>query len=216
MQSNTSSDLIISSVVADAMGADDAAYMRKDFLEPASLQLIADRGDVPAASHLRSQMAQAILSIMEAFAATRHLGVATQMGFTTALAFCIPDPKALPAFGLERMFGQDHLMSAIAIPNTLPGYRGINCEDEFFTVFGATLLAAARAVINTPEGANELCMQNSMLASASQSVRFLRAVHGHISSKGMMRMLDESEIGKIRLVLDIVEKHLPHVEMPAL
>ncbi|MFZ3583145.1 hypothetical protein ACOI1H_13375 [Loktanella sp. DJP18] len=212
MQSTKNTSLGMSLILVDALGPDEARYLADDFFAPLAVQLRDARGDLPVEAHMPSLLAVTMMDIMEAYASRSHIGVETAMCFTTAFAFCATNARAMPAFAGERMAAIEILKRSCATPQGSFRYRGIRLEDDLFTVFSATLLCAARAIVTAPDGVSAAAPENTALADRQKSLRVVMSIHACLCGVGMLRGLSEKSLDKLQLLLDIVEPQLPKLE----
>ena len=207
-------ELNISLLVVDA--AEDAAFLQKMILTPLATQLATRSESRPADAGLPQEMALKIRDILEGFAGRSHITRRTEDGFIAAFAFLAPNPAAIPGVTAER-------------EDTLAELRAILCADvdrplsvvpskdaAIFTLMAATLLAAARAMSLQAEGETGIFGTTSVLASRRAATEFVFNMHRRLLFKPEGPSLSHDDRLKIRMILDIVEGHLPPREAPTL
>lgn len=207
-------ELNISLLVVDA--AEDAVSLQKAILTPLATQLSTRAESRPTEASLPQEMALKIRNILEAFAGRSHISRRTEDGFIAAFGFLAPNPAAIPSITAEH-------------EGTITALRDILCTDvdrplrvvppadaNLFTLMGATLLAAARAMAPHGEGETSLFGTSSVLANRRAATEFVFNMHRRLLFKPEGASLSHDDRLKIRMILDIVEGRLPPREAPTL
>ena len=191
---------LISNTLAEAL--DDHVALRCMTLEPLDEHL-------GTTLPLRRMMARTILQVMEFAAIRRHIDAACVAGFTTALRFLSPTPTKLP--GTTEVERQDLalLFHALCAAPFTDDHVPLRSDAPAHLHFAATCLAAARAM-NLPEEENdEIATQGARLSTQQVAIEFLHHMHARLHMDGLLPSLSASDRTDIRMVLDIVETHLP-------
>jgi len=207
-------ELNISLLVVDA--AEDAAFLQKMILTPLATQLATRSESRPANAGLPQEMALKIRDILEAFAGRSHITRRTEEGFIAAFAFLAPNPAAIPGVTAEREDTLAELRTILCTDVERP-LRVVPSKDaNLFTLMGATLLAAARAMSPHGEGETGIFGTSSVLASRRAATEFVFNMHRRLLFKPEGPSLSHDDRLKIRMILDIVEGRLPPREAPTL
>lgn len=207
-------DLKISHLIVDA--TEDAVFLQKGFLDPLAASLAARTGARPADVELPQVMARKILDIMETFAGRCHIHLRTEEGFTTALAFLAPETTAIPGFAAERDRDVENLRQLLATNTDRPLHVVPPHDANLSVMMGATLLAAARAMAPHDEEETDIFGASSVLASRRASTEFVFNMHRRMVLEAVNPRLSHDDRLKIRMILDIVENHLPPRQAPTL
>lgn len=201
-------DLSITPSLIDALR--DADGFEGGILIPLRAQLEKAATHDITDANLRITMAEAVLSIMKGFAQRRHIGLRSELGFTTALAFLAYAPEDLPGLAPERLAALPALRVALLRAPNNPRHRPLHADAGFFTTMGAVLLCAARTIAaGTDDGFAPFADTGAVLFEGPDSLRYLLRTHALLSGGHLPVALSEKDQMKLRMVLDIAEPMLP-------
>lgn len=198
-------ELKISHIVVDA--TEDAVALQKGFLNPLAAQLGARTQSDLAQEDLSQGIARNILDIMEAFASRSHIDARTQEAFATALALLATDPETLAGHTAERAQHLDLLRACLTDSADRPMRQVAPVATGFTVLAASALLTAARAI--SPQENDATFDEESVLAARRCANEFVFNMHIRMQLETTQPRIDPDDRLKIRMILDIVEKHLP-------